>query len=425
MTLLPLAIGKISTFIITKLLGRNASTWPGHLALKINAHFIKNVIQKNPQLKIIFIAGTNGKTTTTKALNHILQEDSISVIRNRAGANLMNGFASLIIKHANIQGKIPRDAVLFEVDENALPKLVKQVKPQAIILLNLFRDQLDRFGEINTIAEKWENALQKTENTLLIANADDPQIVKITKQKRVHYFTIPNKLKTEKSLSHAIDSTLCPNCQSELTYSRIAYSHIGNFSCPKCGFKNPKALNIDIKTTLKGSFNTYNLTAAVLLSEKIFNIAPENSREKLNDFKPAFGRQEIIDIQGKNVLILLSKNPTGFNESLKVMSNNNYSHSLIILNDRVPDGRDISWIWDVDFELLGKNSHTTISGDRTYDMSNRLLYAGMKNIHASKDLKKALQSAIKRTPKGETIAILATYSGMLEVRKLLTGKSIL
>ena len=175
-------LGKLSSFFIKAILHRNASTWPGHLALESNPKLIKNILKDNQNLKVILIAGTNGKTTTTKALHHILESNNISVIRNDSGANLLNGLASLLIKESNLNGKIYKDALLFEVDENSLPLILREVKPESIILLNLFRDQLDRYGEINTTSEKWAEALKRLPTgTTLIVNADDPQIVRIAK----------------------------------------------------------------------------------------------------------------------------------------------------------------------------------------------------------------------------------------------------
>ena len=422
-------LGKLSSFLIKTILNRNASTWPGHLVLESNPNFIKQTLSKNKNLKLILIAGTNGKTTTTKALHHILESNNISVIRNDSGANLLNGLASLLIKHSTLNGRIDKDALLFEVDENSFPLVLKQVNPDVVILLNLFRDQLDRYGELNTTAEKWSKALEKTgKQTVIIANADDPQIVKIAKKPEgvKYFYSISDQLKIEKELSHAVDSTTCPNCRADLDYLKISYSHIGNFKCSKCGFINPKAEIADVKTGLKGSFNIYNLTASVIAAEKVFGIKKENAISSLENFKPAFGRQEEINYKNKKLVMLLSKNPTGFNESLKIVMEKKYSNLLLFLNDRIPDGRDISWIWDVDFELLSTQKlNITVSGDRTYDLANRLTYSNIKKLQVEVNLEKALDKAVEETQNDQTLVILPTYSAMLELRKILTGKSIL
>lgn len=421
-------IGKLISFLVRTVLNRNASTWPGHVALQIDPNFIKKILKKNSDLKIILIAGTNGKTTTTKAIYHILKNNNVSVIRNEAGANLLNGLASLLVNNSSTFGKLSQEALLFEVDENSLPLILKFVNPTTVVLLNLFRDQLDRYGEVNATSEKWAEAIrQLDQNTKVIANADDPQIAKIASNANTksYYYSVPDKLKMEGKLSHAVDSTTCPKCRNDLSYSKISYSHLGNFKCDKCGFTNPKSENMKIQTDLKGVFNIYNLTAAALASTKTFNIPVEKVSKSIIDFKPAFGRQEEISYRNKKVIMLLSKNPTGFNESLKIVKENKYSNLLIVLNDRIPDGRDISWIWDVDFEILSNKYTITVSGDRAYDLGNRLRYSEIKSLKIEKNLNDALNTAIDKTSESQPLVVLPTYSAMLETRKILTGKSIL
>lgn len=424
-----IAVSKIALFLIKTLKGTEGSTWPGHIALKLNKNFVKEVVSKNKQLRLVLIAGTNGKTTTTKALFEILHKSGINVIRNSTGANLLNGLASLLLSNINLNGQLKPHVILFEVDENSLPIITPQTNPKGIILLNLFRDQLDRYGEVNSTAEKWESAVNKlNKDCQIIACADDPQIVSIIRNfsGSKYFFTIDNSLKVEEKLQHAVDSTTCPNCRNDLSYLKISYSHLGNYKCLNCGFTNPKAKSVKLSTKLMGTFNIYNLTAAVVASEKIFNTSEEKAISSLKDFAPAFGRQELINIDGKKALILLSKNPTGFNESLKVVAKNKYSNILFILNDRIPDGRDISWIWDVDFEMLERqNLNLFVSGDRVYDLASRLQYANLKNINTYESLKAALQKSLEKTPSNKTLVILPTYSAMLETRKILTGKSIL
>lgn len=421
-----IAVGK-GVLHLSKIINRSGSTWPGHIALKTDRNLIKKVLLKNPDIKIVFIAGTNGKTTTTKALSHILSKNEISVLTNNSGANLLNGLASLLVKHINISGQLKHKALIFEVDENSLPVLLKEIsRPDGIILLNLFRDQLDRYGEVNSTAEKWKKVISNLdENTLVIGNADDPQIAYITKEAKRHvFFTIDNTLKNDKTLSHAVDSTSCPICSNDLSYSRIAYSHIGNYNCKNCNYSNPPAKKITFSTKLLGSYNLYNLTSAIIASDKIFKINPYTSIKSLANFEPAFGRQEIVEKDGKKIMLLLSKNPTGFNESLRVtLKEPKHQTLLILLNDRIPDGRDISWIWDVDFELI-KNKKVFVSGDRAYDMANRLDFADIP-YEVFEDYEKAYLKALDATDPGRTLVVLPTYSAMLDIRKLISGKSIL
>ena len=413
---------------VSQLLGREGSTWPGHIALKTDPRFIKKAIEKNPGVKVVLIAGTNGKTTTTKALTHVLEMSNISVLTNRAGANLLNGLASLLVTHVTLEGELKHKAIIFEVDENSLPLVLKEIpNPSAIVLLNLFRDQLDRYGEVNSTAEKWKKSFQiLSDKTMVIANADDPLVAYIAGYaKSKTYFSIDKKYKTKKEMSHAVDSTTCPKCNMDLSYEGLTYSHLGDYKCPKCGFKNPISNPIDIKTSLLGSYNQYNLNAVLTVAQAVFGIKKETVYESLNTFKPAFGRQEVIDVGDKRVMLLLAKNPTGFNESLKVAIDNKSCSLLILLNDRIPDGLDISWIWDVDFEVLeGKNIQVFVSGDRAYDMANRLIFAGVTH-EVFDNYEKAYKESLNYIKNEEMLTILPTYYAMLEVRILISGKGIL
>lgn len=417
-----------SILAVSKLLGREGSTWPGHITLKTDPKFIRRAIEKNPGVKVVLIAGTNGKTTTTKALSHVLELADISVLTNQAGANLLNGLASMIVKHISLEGKLSHKALIFEVDENTLPLVLSEIpNPSCIVLLNLFRDQLDRYGEVNSTAEKWKESIEKLGNeTVVIANGDDPLVAFVASTaKNKTFFSIDPKFKTLKQLDHAVDSITCPKCNSDLVYSGIAYSHLGNYRCLTCGFKNPEQDFVNIKTNLLGTYNQYNLNAVLLVSKRVFGLESDKIIEAFQTFIPAFGRQERIEVDGKKIMFLLSKNPTGMNESLKVVKANKIDSLLLLLNDRIPDGRDISWIWDVDFEdIRNKDIKVFISGDRAFDLANRLLFAGITH-EVFEDYEMAYKESIKHTHTNQTLIILPTYSAMLDVRKLISGKSIL
>lgn len=402
----------------------NGSTWPGHIALKANPHFIKDLLKKS-QTKIIFIVGTNGKTTTTALLSHLLNSSGQSVIQNTSGANLINGIASTLLLNSDFRGRIHADYALFEVDENAFPRACKEVTPDVIIMLNLFRDQLDRYGEVNTIARKWKEAVAMLpSSTRLILNADDPQIAFLGKdiQQNASYFGVDEK--GSKSLDHASDSTYCPICRSKLEYKKTYYSHLGDWSCPNNDFEHPKEVFCSVASyPLDGLYNRYNTHAAVLTMLKLGNNL-DAVETNLSNFKPAFGRQEKLTIDGKNVEVILAKNPAGFNQTIQTVMELNAKNLLIILNDRIADGTDVSWIWDVDFEKLNSNSQLTVSGDRVYDLAVRLKYADLK-FENIPDISQAVASALNKTPDNETLFILPTYTAMLDVRKLLIGKKIL
>ncbi len=396
------------------------ATWSGEIALRLDPQILSKIAPKN----IILVAGTNGKTTTTLMIKQILGD---GVVTNASGANLTNGIVSAIITS-------PRaDWGVFEVDENSLPIVLsalsfrsKSRNPEKktwipgqarddrkviLVLLNLFRDQLDRYGEVDTIADNWKKALGNFSGQL-IANADDPLIASLGNKKTM-YFGLNDASQYMEKMEHATDSSFCPRCGTKLVYKGMYYSHIGDWHCPKCKNKRP---DLDISTweyPLPGLYNRYNTLAAVAVAQSL------GIPSDLAGFHPAFGRQEEFMIGGKKVKIFLSKNPAGFNESLRTVIQLGAKQILFVLNDRIPDGRDVSWIWDVDFEMVPENVKVFASGDRVYDMALRLKYAGVRDVGVIReigDIRESMQN---------DVYILATYSAMLDVRKILTGKKIL
>jgi len=465
---LALFCGKI-TYFACKLLGLGAGgTWPGEIALTISPNILSSLVNQLSK-GVIIVTGTNGKTTTSMMIKKILESEGYKVIHNDSGANLLNGIVSSYIQYSDWLGKMKADWGVFEVDENTLPILIKQIsnysssdsdvnrrsrevsieknassrlhsnkKRLIIVLLNLFRDQLDRYGEVDVIAEKWEKALkQLPTSSSLILNADDPLIAHIGKvvKSKPFYFGVKDEKLFLKEKEHATDSIFCLNCGGRLDYTGIYYSHIGIWKCSNCGEKRPNPHITSWDAPLPGLYNLYNTLAAVSVA-KVLNIKNEEISSALKGIKPAFGRQEEFTVNGKKVKIFLSKNPVGFNESLKTVLNLGAKQILFVLNDRIPDGRDVSWIWDVDFERIAdkrgneKNRGLTrivLSGDRCYDLVLRLKYAGVteKRMRIYTDLNAAVSESITSLQSRETLYILPTYSAMLEVRKILTGRKIL
>lgn len=415
----------------------SGSTWPGHIALALNKNFIKEFFL-NSKTQVIFVAGTNGKTTTSTILSFILKKEGKRVFQNEEGANLLNGIASAIIRNTPIMRKVSYDYAIFELDENVLPLALNKITPQALILLNLFRDQLDRYGEVNTIALKWKNALvELPDKTTVILNGDDPQIAFLGKKMRakIEYFGIDQSLMKIKEIPHDVDSIYCLECGRKLNYQSIAYSHLGDYVCEGCGLKRPETntfISKNLTYPLKGIYNIYNINAVILLLTKVLSIKLDKIQASLKLFKPAFGRQEIITYKGKTIHLLLSKNPAGFNQSIEAVKeivNERKMNFLIVLNNRIADGRDVSWIWDVDFEkiqdLRGLSigfARIIVSGDRAYDMGLRLKYAEINDVVIEENLEKAISKTIENV---EEVIILATYTGMLEVRKTLLGRKLL
>jgi UDP-N-acetylmuramyl tripeptide synthase len=415
----------ISSFSKQMNLG-HGSTWPGHIALKFNPHFINQTLSKSAT-KVVLVTGTNGKTTTTKLLQTILENNGKKVIVNDSGANLLNGLASAIILNSNLRGNLDADFAIFEVDENTLPQITGTIEPDYIIALNLFRDQLDRYGEIDTIARKWKEAYAKLTKTQLILNADDPQIAYLGDGlKNTYYFGLDSK--GNDRTEHSADSILCPKCGHKLYFLTHYFSHLGDWACGNCGLTRPKrTIEDDIIFTLSGTYAIYDVQAAVLTT-KLIGLNKEQINQGLKNFQPAFGRQEIIKVGEKNVQLFLSKNPTSFNESLRTIAEKNARNLLVVLNDRIPDGTDISWVWDIDFEILiKKGMNLYLSGDRVYDLALRIKYSGIEfsTENIFENLNDAISQSVNHTKDSETLYVLPTYSAMLEARKILTGKKIL
>ena len=470
MNLILILLGKFITKISQFLNIGFGSTWPGHLVLKINDKFIENVINKYKNLKIIVIAGTNGKTTSTALLKFLLEKSGHKVFTNSEGANLLNGVASTIIKNINIFFQLKYDFAIFESDEFNLPLLLKKISPDKILILNLFRDQLDRYGEVNTIALKWLESLKVlSAKTEVFINGDDPQLYYIGTKltQKVQYFGVETNLMKLKNIPHDVDSIFCPVCLSLLHYHQLSFAHLGDFYCSNCQFKRSgKVIDFSqekISYPMEGLYNVYNSNAILLLFKSLIDeqfVIPVKTgiqtkitfsvlNEWLSDFLPAFGRQEEIIYKNHKIFILLSKNPAGFNQSIQTVSemirkkpsfaspfakasgdkkaSKGKANFLIILNNRIPDGLDVSWIWDVDFKpILDVAGNVYATGDRLYDLNLRLRYENNKNIiNTFEDLSTAIESIVNKTKEGERLFILPTYSAMLEVRKILLGRKLL
>lgn len=414
----------------------SGSTWPGHIALTLNEKFIEEVIENNKNLKLIVIAGTNGKTTSTALLQYLLKKFGFKIFTNNEGANLLNGVASSIIKNSNLFTKLKFDFAIFESDELNLPLLLNKISPDKILILNLFRDQLDRYGEVNSIAIKWLKSLETlTKKTEIFINGDDPQLYYIgTKlSQKIKYFGIGKKLMKLKYVPNDVDSIYCPICLTLLKYNQLSYAHLGDFYCPSCRFKRAGIndfSNVNINYPMSGLYNVYNTNAILLLIKSLINVNVNDVNKWLKKFVPSFGRQEEIVYKNRRVFILLSKNPAGFNQSIQAVREiiiNKRANFLIILNNKIPDGLDVSWIWDVDFKpIIDVAKNIYVAGDRLYDLNLRLKYESTKSIiNTYEELPKAIDEIVRKTKKGERLYVLPTYSAMLEVRKILLGRKLL
>lgn len=412
----------------------HGGTWPGEIMLRADPRYLEKkmgTVKKG----IVLVAGTNGKTTTSAMIRTILLKSGActeqTLVQNSSGANLLNGIASAFIQHSNWAGSAESDYVVLEVDENALPLILDQVKNKeiVIILLNLFRDQLDRYGEVDSIRAKWHNALLSLpESATVILNADDPGIAYLGKNTpaRVIYFGVNSPKDFLPTGEHTADTSHCPSCGDKLAFSGVYFSHIGHWRCPSCGFHRPMPSIVNWRSPLPGLYNEYNALAAAGAATTL-QISKKAIESGLAHFSPAFGRQEEIRVGKKTVKIFLSKNPASFNASLRTIVSLQPKTLLLVLNDRIPDGRDVSWIWDTDIESIPDGVHVIVSGDRAWDMGLRVKYAreGKEGVEVIEALDGAIHEALEKIKDGETLYVLPTYSAMLDVRKILTGRKIL
>ena len=425
---------KAVTFLVRQLKLGAASVLPGKIARQIYPQLL-HLLSCQVKRGVILIAGTNGKTTTSSLLRTMLVRQGWQVAHNAAGANLENGLIAALLENTNVFGKLTADYAILEVDENVVPKVLQPLQPQIILCLNLFRDQLDRYGEVDTISQRWGKAIAPLPpTTIIIPNADDPTLSYMGQQlsQKVLFFGLSEPEQYLDEIPHAVDSIYCPNCGHSLEYQGVYLSHLGDYHCPSCGFQKGKlAINSrEWQQILIGLYNKYNTLAAVLAAQQL-GIDLATIRETITNFQAAFGRAEELQVNGKNVRILLAKNPVGLNETIRTVNQAGGQTKLLVLNDRIPDGTDVSWIWDVDTEKLVERGGTlVVSGDRVYDLALRLRYSQPQadnslQLIIEEDLSQAITTALEHTPESETLHILPTYSAMLEVREVLTGRKIL
>jgi lipid II isoglutaminyl synthase (glutamine-hydrolysing) len=428
------SMAKSVTFLVRSLRLGAASVLPGSMARRIEPRILE-LLSQQVKNGVILIAGTNGKTTTALLLCTILERKGFRIAHNSTGANLENGLATALIDNANLLGKLNVDYAILEVDENIVPKVLKPLQPRIILCLNLFRDQLDRYGEVDSISKRWTKVIATLpETTVVIPNADDPTLSYLGQQlpQKVLFFGLNEPESYLEAIPHAVDSIYCPRCGHALDYQGVYLSHLGDFTCPSCGFSKsqPALFSQEWSQILVGLYNKYNTLAAATAAKEL-GIDEVSIRDGINNFQAAFGRAEDLVIDGKRVRILLSKNPVGTNETIRVVTQSTDKTTLLVLNDRTPDGTDVSWIWDVDTEkLVARGGTLIVSGDRVYDMALRLRYSQESldsdiNLIVESNLQQAIATALEHTPANETLHILPTYSAMLEVREVLTGRKIL
>lgn len=409
--LLAVIAGKMTEFFIRTFTQSGASAAPGLVALFIDPQLISKLSKHIPNN--IVITGTNGKTTTSNMIAHILLQNDIRIIRNGTGSNLSRGIASSLINQSSWTGKLSNAQIgVWEADEAAFVDIVSQIKPKHIILLNLFRDQLDRYGEINTILEKWKKTLEKaTWKKALYINGDDGHLeaFKSNTATEIQTFGI---LKTpidfEKKSNNTHFDIKAQILSSDINTTEIVFGH--------------KGFGKKILLPIVGIYNIYNFLAAYLIVDE-FKISPEKVVDSLISFKPVFGRMEKIQMRNWNGLIALIKNPMGTTQVLETIKPMIRKSDILVimLNDNIADGTDVSWIWDAQFEKISQDFFEIyVTGSRRFDMALRLVYAGINksSIQVTNTINMTITKIIEN-PKGGRVFILPTYTALLELQEYL------
>ena len=429
--------------------GRGGGTsLPGKLLIRLEPHAIAQLSARLSKGSAI-ISATNGKTTTAAMTSSILEHAGVRLVHNRAGANMAGGIASTLLSSARRGGRIAGDLGLFEVDEFWLDRVAAEVRPRAIVLGNLFRDQLDRYGELDTIADRWAAVVAGLPGqTQLILNADDPLIADLGRGgESVTFFGVDDPALAIPEMQHASDSKHCRRCGAPYRYDLVYLGHLGFYRCPSCGQERPqpsvRAQQITLNGTdsasftlsapegtravrlpLPGLYNVYNALAAAALCLKL-GCSLEQVARGLESVTAAFGRAERIVVDGIGLSILLIKNPAGANEILRTLALEDRPLDILaVLNDQTADGRDVSWIWDADFELLvPRVRRVTCSGTRAAELAVRLKYAGVPEdrLNVVADLSAGLDAALADAPDKQVFA-LPTYTALLALHEELSAR---
>ena len=397
--LLAIWICKILVFA-SKLMGKKGSSGPGAVALKISPNILKTLASKVKK-EIIFVCGTNGKTTTNNLIYSLLKADNYKVVCNNVGANMLYGIACAFITNTGLFGSLDADYAVLECDEAYLRHAVEHIKPDKILVTNLFRDQMDRYGEVEQTMSFIDEAICKVPDTTLVLNADDPICVTLGKDRKAIYYGISEDTGFKGQKSN--DGRFCSICKNELVYTYRHYSQLGSYECTNCGFKRPNpnysATRIDMSDGLKfvisykgiqhklsvnyrGFYNIYNIIGSFAAYESMGGTM-ENAKKVFASYKAQIGRMESFDICGKKVILNLAKNPAGFNQSISAICDDKRNKDILFaVNDAPSDGTDISWLYDVDFETLKNDGVNKIyvAGTRKYDLALRFKLAGFENF---------------------------------------------
>jgi len=424
------------------------SALPGLVAERIDPHMVGRLAAQLPG-GVIVITGTNGKTTTTKMLVAILEANGSRVLTNRSGSNLSRGVASALLERSAWRGRLAEDIAVFEVDEASMPAVCAELRPSTVMVLNLFRDQLDRYGELDSTANVIGRALAGLDGSATVClNADDPLVASLARyceRPEVRWFGVDVDGIAKLDHDAASDSDHCPQCGHALDYDKSFYSHLGHYRCPEGHVERPipevtlrsfEAVDdeashllvevdgsaLSVQLPLPGLYNAYNAVAA-LCGARSRGLSLTDAAEALTHVTAPFGRVERVDVNGRRLQLLLVKNPTGFNQIIQTfLAEPNDTRLMLAINDGFADGRDLSWLWDVAIEDIAPGAFVLCTGVRAADMALRFKYAGVE-ADVVPDVDEGLAELLRRTPPGESAEVLANYTATLELREKLNGQA--
>lgn len=434
---------------INRTTGSGGSSLPGLVAKKIDPNILQKLIINNFPRGIIVVTGTNGKTTTTSLIANALEQTGISYVHNKTGSNMERGLISTMVESARIDGKFKAEVGLFEVDEAYMPKVCRVLKPDWVVVTNLFRDQLDRYGELDKVARSFRDLFEDLPKTQLILNADDPLVASLgynlESENQTVYFGVNDYVGPKLTNDHTADSIFDPFTQQKLYYTQHYFGHIGKYRGKSGGFTRPKpdysATNVKqvgttgmqfginnskhtIKLDIPGLFNVYNALAAFALVKTATESSDDGIYSALESSSAAFGRSEEIEFENRQIMLLLIKNPTGLNQVIQTYLLKQKDNLLVfVINDKYADGRDVSWLWDAALEdLRGYKGKIIVGGTRAADMALRLKYACLGDVLIEPDSSKLVGAITTNSTKRSKVFVLPTYTAMLDIRANLTAK---
>lgn len=430
--LLAIWLGKL-VFLVGRLMKRQTSSSPGSLALKICPSLISDM-NRRIRKKVIVTSGTNGKTTTNNVLCSALEAKGYKVLCNRIGANMITGVATAYIESSDILGRIDADYACLEIDEAYARKIFKEVTPDILVITNLFRDQLDRYGELDGTVKLIKDAIDIAKDVTLVLNADDPVCAQfgLDAGDKAVYYGVSEKVLEDDG---AKEGKFCPICGNELSYNYHHYSQLGDFFCSKCSYKRPEpdyvikdvSLGVPMEFSInsqklsvnyKGFYNILNL-AAVYTALCVAGESVDKFADLLSAYKPPSGRMQEFNLN-KTVVLSLSKNPAGFNQAIATVNSDTRKKDVIIaINDGAGDGRDVSWLWDVSFDKLKNENLSTLSvtGIRRFDAVLRFKYADIAVDLMTESMKECITKALETD--SEIVYVMVNYTAMYSTEAIL------